>query len=135
MTSANIIQYLIFDKNGVEVGNHRQNIMCRINNDVLEKFTPSSDYEILPYGYDENEDYWEGDKEKLSDWLLKNKAEITNKPFNKGDIIYVKKIGNCEVIERFDIFQKGNNFTPVYDVTTERGMVVRVNQFDIIPKR
>ena len=69
MTSSNVIEYIIFDKELNEVGRHRQNIMCHTNNDGLEKFRPFSDFIILPYGYDENEEYWEGNNENLQDCL------------------------------------------------------------------
>lgn len=48
MTSSNVIEYIIFDKELNEVGRHRQNIMCHTNNDGLEKFRPFSDFTILP---------------------------------------------------------------------------------------
>jgi hypothetical protein len=79
MTSANVIEYSILDKDGKEVGHHHQNIMCKTCNDGLEKFVPASDYTILPWGYDEEEEYWEGKPSNLADWLSKNKAEITFK--------------------------------------------------------
>ena len=60
MTSSNIIEYIIFDKELNEVGRHRQNIMCHTNNDGLEKFRPFSDFIILPYGYGYRD--WETDR-------------------------------------------------------------------------
>lgn len=65
MTSANKIEYTIFDKQGQEVGKHSQNIMCHTCNDGLEKFIPVSDFTIQSWGYDEEEDEWEGDKINL----------------------------------------------------------------------
>lgn len=50
-TSANVIEYNIYDKDGKSVGYHRQNVMCMRCNDGLEKFTPASDFEIESYGY------------------------------------------------------------------------------------
>lgn len=47
MTSSNVIEYIIFDKELNEVGRHRQNIMCHTNNDGLEKFRPFSDFTIF----------------------------------------------------------------------------------------
>ena len=67
MTSSNIIEYIIFDKELNEVGRHRQNIMCHTNNDGLEKFRPFSDFTILPHGYDENEEHWKGNNENSQD--------------------------------------------------------------------
>lgn len=91
MTSANVVNYTIFNKEGVEVGSHRQNVMCHINNDSLEKFVPASEYTILPSGYDEEEEYWEGEKQNLEKWLLKNKATITNKEFKKVILLISRK--------------------------------------------
>jgi hypothetical protein len=79
MTSANVVQYEIQDKNGKTVGTHRQNIMCKTCNDGLEKFIPPEDFTMLPYGYDEEEELWEGKSQNLKEWLSENKAEISFK--------------------------------------------------------
>lgn len=134
MTSANKISYAIYDKNHKRVGSHSQNIMCSTNNDSLMAFTPASEFTILPYGYDEEEEYWEGKEENLQKWLLKNKATITFKLFNVNDIINVRKIGECEVLERFDIFKKGQNFFPIYSVKTKASEIIEINQNEIIPQ-
>ena len=90
MTSANIIEYRILNKKNIQVGNHRQNIMCKRNNDGLEKFQPSEDFTIQMFGYDEEEEYWEDKKQvNLSDWLKNNKAAITLKTFEIGDEVKV----------------------------------------------
>lgn len=68
MTSANVVMYSIL-KDDIEVGSHRVNIMCKSNFDKLLVYEPLTEYEILPYGYDEEEDYWEGEIENLSDFL------------------------------------------------------------------
>ena len=54
-------------------------ILCKTCNDGLEKFVPASDYTIQPYGYDEEEELWEGEARNLEEWLKKNKTEITFK--------------------------------------------------------
>lgn len=137
MTSANTIEYTIFNKEGKEVGRHRQNLMCMRNNDGLDKFIPASDFTIKSWGYDEDDEYWEEDEEleeeTLEQWLLKNKASITSKLFEPGDIINVRKVGKCEVIERFDIFEKGQNWFPIYTVKLESGEIVDIDQNKIIP--
>lgn len=69
MTSANVVEYDIIDKNGVSVGHHRQHLMCKTNNEPLLAFQPAEDYMILPYGYDEEEELWEGEPIKLSEFL------------------------------------------------------------------
>ena len=79
MTSANVIQYTIYDKDSNTVGSHRQNILCKICNDGLEKFIPAKDFEIEAWGYDEEEEMWEGDRVNLEEWLKKHKAEFTFK--------------------------------------------------------
>ena len=79
MTSANVIEYTIFDKQGNDVGSHRQNIMCKRCNDGLEKFQPPSEFTIQPWGYDEDEVMWYGKVQNLEKWLTKNKAEISFK--------------------------------------------------------
>lgn len=78
-TSANVIEYNIIDKNGEIVGYHRQNILCKTCNDGLEKYDPPSEFKILPWGYDENEEEWYGKEQNLEDWLKKNPAEISFK--------------------------------------------------------
>lgn len=78
MTSANVIEYNIYNKEGQQVGRHRQNILCKTCNDGLEKFQPASDFTIQAWGYDEEEELWESDEYvNLEEWLKKNKAEIT----------------------------------------------------------
>jgi hypothetical protein len=79
MTSANVIEYTILDKDNNPVGSHRQNVLCKRCNDGLEKFTPSSNFTIQPWGYDEEEELWEGNPVNLGKWLEKNKSEITFK--------------------------------------------------------
>lgn len=71
MTSANVIEYSIMDKNGKPVGHHRQNIMCKWDTTKLEQFLPASDYIIQAYGYDEEEEYWEDEPVKLDKFLAK----------------------------------------------------------------
>lgn len=71
-TSANVIEYEIQNLRGERVGHHRQNVLCKINNEPLLKYQPLFDHYILPFGYDEEEEYWVGKRMKL-DKFLKNK--------------------------------------------------------------
>ena len=98
-TSANVIEYNIYDKDGKSVVYHRQNVMCMRCNDGLEKFTPASDFEIESYGYDEEEDLWQGDRQNLETWLSKNKAEFTHKVFSIDEKVRIKRKGLGTILE------------------------------------
>ncbi len=76
MTSANVIEYDI-RKNGVNVGYHRENIMCKDHYEDLLKFEPLSEHTIMAFGYDEEEEYWENKPINLETYL--KKLSITNK--------------------------------------------------------
>lgn len=133
MTSANVIEYTIFDKENKEVGRHKQNVMCSTCNDGLEKFHPYKDFTIQPWGYDEEEELWEGKPINLKDWISKNPASITFKKFNVGDIVHIKKVGKGKVLEFFDIFKKDKNLFPVYKVKLDSNEILDINQNQIIP--
>lgn len=70
-TSANVIMYSIF-KDSKEVGTFRKNIMTKypLYSDLL-KYQPLNEHEILAWGYDEEEEYWEDDDgiENLENFL------------------------------------------------------------------
>ncbi len=68
MTSANVIEYRI-EKDDKEVGHHRENVMCHSHYEELLKFLPLKDHAITPYGYDEEEEYWEGETQNLEVYL------------------------------------------------------------------
>ena len=70
MTSANVIEYTI-SKDGEQVGHYRQNLMCKSNYEELLRFQPLSECTIQPYGYDEEDDFWEDDEENLENYLRK----------------------------------------------------------------
>lgn len=135
MTSANIIEYTIFDKNNKKVGGHRQNVMCMTCNDGMEKFQPYEDFTIQSWGYDENEEEWENEQINLKEWLIKNPASITFKKFNVGDIIEVKKLGQAKVIDFFDIFKKDKNWFPMYNVELSTGEIIEITQNQIKPNK
>jgi len=67
-TSANAIEYRI-EKDGKVVGHHHYNIMCKSYFEELLKFQPLAEHTITPYGYDEEEDYWEDEPENLDVFL------------------------------------------------------------------
>lgn len=72
MTSANVTEYAIFH-NGIQVANHRQNWLCRTHWQDLERFSPPENFEIMPYGLDEEEEYWELSRTNLKEFLDKIK--------------------------------------------------------------
>jgi hypothetical protein len=49
MTSANVVEYNIYDKDNNEVGYHRQNVMCSTCNDGLDKYQPSKVFTIMAW--------------------------------------------------------------------------------------
>lgn len=71
MTSANVIQYTI-TKNGNRVGAFRKNVLCRLPeySDLL-RYEPLSEHEIIAWGYDEEDEYWENDVVNLEKYLRK----------------------------------------------------------------
>jgi hypothetical protein len=69
MTSSNVIQYRIFGNNGVEVGKHYQSLLCRTKWNELLKFSPADQFTIQAWGYDEDDEMWEDNPIKLSDFL------------------------------------------------------------------
>lgn len=129
MTSANVIEYNIYNKDGEIVGHHRHNVMCMRCNDGLEKFTPPSDFEIESYGYDEEEEMWDGDKTNLETWLSKNKGEITHKVFTEGEHLIIKRKGKGTVLETMKGLLQSS-----YKVELETGEVLEdVKQNQILP--
>lgn len=89
MTSANVIEYSIF-KNGDEVGQFRKHLLTKypLYSELLT-YQPLSDYEILAWGYDEDEEYWEDDKyENLEKFLRRIRL------YEKELIEYFKNIDN-----------------------------------------
>jgi len=69
-TSANVVEYRI-ERNGKQVGNYRQNIMCTGRYEEMLKYQPLEEHTVTPYGYDEDEDYWESDTQNLKTYLEK----------------------------------------------------------------
>jgi hypothetical protein len=69
MTSANVIEYTIYDSTGKAVGDHRQNVLCKTRWHELLKFTPLGSHTIKSWGYDEEEEYWEDEPKNLLTFL------------------------------------------------------------------
>jgi hypothetical protein len=70
-TSANVVEYRI-EKDGKTVGNYRQNLMCMSRFEEMLKYQPLEEHTVTPYGYDEEEDYWEDDTQNLKEYLQKH---------------------------------------------------------------
>lgn len=69
MTSANVTQYRIFDSNDNEVGTHYQSHLCKTKWHELLRFSPPENFTIQPWGYDEDDELWEGEVINLRDFL------------------------------------------------------------------
>lgn len=130
MTSANVIEYTIYDKEGKQVGRHRQHLMCSTCHDGLEKFQPASDFTIEAWGYDEEEDLWVDDKRhNLQKWMDKNPASFTHRVFQPQDQVRVnKKRGEGVVLEAI----KGK-WAHSYKVQLANEEVVEVQQNELMP--
>jgi len=74
VTSANVIEYVIQDATGQKVGEHRQHQLCKTHWDKLLVFEPLEQHTITPQGYDEEEEFWEGDPMNLREFLIKVRA-------------------------------------------------------------
>jgi len=87
MTSANVTNYRI-EKNGKEVGNHRQHHMCHTHWHRLYKFMPHSQYTITAWWLDEEEEYHESEPQNLMNFLRERQP-------NHGDmkrmVAYIEK--------------------------------------------
>jgi hypothetical protein len=59
MTSANVVEYNIYDKDNNEVGYHRQNVMCSTCNDGLDKYQPLERLYYNGIWLWWGEDYWQ----------------------------------------------------------------------------
>jgi len=73
MTSANVVEFYIYNKVGENVGHFRKHLLTRLPDyaDLL-KYEPLQEHTILAYGYDEEDEYWEDDEaENLWEFLHK----------------------------------------------------------------
>lgn len=70
-TSANVIEFRI-TKNNKVVGYFSKHLLCTfpLYSDLL-KYLPLSEHEITPFGYDEDEEYWEDETQNLENFLRK----------------------------------------------------------------
>jgi hypothetical protein len=74
MTSANVREYNIYNIGSDKVvGTHQQHHYCKTHWEDLLKFIPPENYEIMKWWLDEEEEYWEDDKENLRDFLIKRR--------------------------------------------------------------
>lgn len=69
MTSANVIEYTIYDSTGNKVGKHYQSLLCKTKWHELLRFTPLESHTIKAWGYDEEEEYWEDEPKNLLTFL------------------------------------------------------------------
>jgi hypothetical protein len=69
MTSANVTHYDVRDLQGEIVGEHSQHLYCKAKWEVLQKFQPYDNYTIQAWGYDQEEEFWEGKKYNLRDFV------------------------------------------------------------------
>ncbi len=137
MTSANVIEYTIYDKDHKEVGHHRQNLMCSTCNDGLEKFQPAIDFTIEAWGYDEEEEIWSEEDEEgnsvehnLQDWLVKHPASFTSRVFQPQDKVKVnKRRGEGVVLETI----KDKWFHKYNVQLLNNDDIIEVNQNELMP--
>lgn len=130
MTSANVVEYIIYNKQGKQVGRHRQNVMCSTCHDGLEKFKPVSDFTIEAWGYDEEEDLWVDEKrQNLQEWMLKNPASFTHRVFQPQDKVKVnKRRGEGTVVETIK-----DKWFHKYKVQLLNEEVIEVQQNELMP--
>lgn len=76
MTSANVTHYTIFGPDGKKVGEHQQHCLCKTHWERLLVFQPLAKHTIQPWGYDEEEEYWEAEPINLRDFLNKVSVKI-----------------------------------------------------------
>ena len=77
MTSANVSEYLIRNKEGVIVETHSQHAYCKTHWGDLLKFTPPEDFTIMRTWLDEEEEYFQDEPinlKKFIERLEKGKA-------------------------------------------------------------
>lgn len=74
-TSANVSEFRI-EKDGKQVGSHRQNWLCKTRWEELLKYQPLEEHTITETWYDEEEEYDEGKPQNLKEFLIKNKVKI-----------------------------------------------------------
>jgi hypothetical protein len=129
MTSANVIEYNIYDKSGEKVGSHRQNVMCSTCNDGLLKYKPASDFTIQAWGYDEEEEIWlDENSQNLEIWLIKNPASYTHTVFQPGDKVKISKKKLVGLVKE----TIKDTFSHKYLVELPNGEIVEFMQRDLM---
>ena len=99
-TSANVVKYTIL-KDGIEVGNHRQHMLCKSRWDELCTFMPIDKYTIIEHGLDENEASWQNDEVPLNKFLLRIASSSINKIQYDGAAFYWKNEWNGKVSQKY----------------------------------
>ena len=71
-TSANVIEYTIEDRWGETKGHFRKHLLTRLPDyaDLLD-YQPLQNHNIIAYGYDEEDEYWEEEPENLREFLYR----------------------------------------------------------------
>ena len=99
-TSANVVEYTIL-KDGIEVGKHRQHMLCKSRWDELCAFMPIDNYTIIEYGLDENEVLWQSDEIPLGKFLLNIASSGINRIQKDGASFYWKNGYNEKVSQKY----------------------------------
>ena len=92
-TSANVIDYTIYlnsEEDTIEplkpVGYFSKHLMCTYPDYAeLLKYQPLKDYIIIAHGYDEDEEYWEDERENLEVFIGRMKTNKYISPYLKGE--------------------------------------------------
>ncbi len=106
MTSANVIEYRIENIDGEYIGNFRKNVLCKLPDyaDLLQ-YQPLNQHQITPYGYDEEEEYWEDSTVNLERYMRRRI------PMNKVIKEYFEKVDKEEREKLWNEFVKDMCFT------------------------
>jgi len=69
-TSANVVEYTITNIKTKKIGRFRKHLLCKFPeySDLLI-YEPLNEHEITPWGYDEEEELWEGETQNLEEYL------------------------------------------------------------------
>ena len=125
-TSANVTEYEITDLQGNQVGNHREHALCKSQHqELIDKFSPTENFEIRAYWYDEDEAYHEGNAINLKDWLIINRRIPQPEGWKDPRFSWVPYTGNYEK-QGYDVRKKdgtewgpcwpnAGNFWPLFD--------------------
>ena len=112
MTSANVIEYRIFNAAGKQVGKHSYNVLCKPDWKKLLKFEPLDKHTIQSHGKDEEEATWEDPPVNLRLFLLSHRviqAQPSDPPlqltvYNGTERVIVPRCcdGHVKVVSTFE---------------------------------